>query len=102
MKNFIFLIISGLLIPSVRSADLGTSLIDVNRFWAYETHALNTVSSQHCDLDANEMIQLHLQLVHRELSSRDVSHLSSELRQNRSRSLEHLKYYAERASFLKI
>ena len=99
MKNLILSFACALLLPGLYASDLGSSLIDVNRFWAYETNTLSAVSSQHCDFDAVEMIQLHLRLVHEELSSRDVSHLSEQLRENRRRSLENLEYYAERARF---
>lgn len=99
MKNFILIILVFLTLTEARSADLASSLIDVNRFWAFESNALQNIGDQDCDLDASEMIQLHLKLVHQELASRDVSHLSAELRQNRKRSLEHLSYYAERGLF---
>lgn len=99
MKNLTCVFLIFLILPEVRSADLASALIDVNRFWAYETPALKAVSSQECDLDARKMIQLHLQLVHKHLASRDVSHLSAEFRENRKQSLEHLHYYAERGLF---
>lgn len=88
-----------LLFGSMRASDMSSQLIEVNKFWAYESTALSQYTNAHCELNATEMIQLHLNLVYRELSSRDISHLSSVEQERRRESLGHLQFYATRGLF---
>lgn len=97
-RSIIFFLLT-LVSVQLSAGDFSSALIDVNKFWAYETTALSMVNSQECNLGSNEMIQMHLRLVHDELLSRDISHLSSEQQINRLTSLQHLQYYAERGVF---
>lgn len=99
MKKSVFILLALLFLNATRAADLASALVDVNKFWAYETEALSKVSAQACNNDPGQLIQLHLQLVQRELSSRDVSHLTTREQEKRQESLEHLKIYAERGIF---
>ena len=101
MKKSYLILLASFALQSLFASDLATSLIDVNRFWAYESQALQQVLDRECVPDQSNLIQLHLNLVHEELSSRDVSHLTEEQRMNRFRALGHLKYYAERGLFPK-
>lgn len=75
------------------------ALVDINDRWAFETNAWANLADVPNSYSETELIQKHLFLVHQELKSRDVDHLSEIEKQNRTSSLEDLKEYAERGLF---
>ncbi len=99
MKNFLFLLCLLVFASKLDASKLASALIEVNKYWAYETQALTKITAEDCAYDSYEMIQLHLRLVYDELSHREVSHLPEAQKKRRKESLEHLKYYADRALF---
>lgn len=75
-------------------------LVELNNRWAWEASVADLdIPATHQILSERELIQYHLNEVHRVLSERTTEALSEEQRQNRSLSLEHLKTYAQRGLF---
>ncbi len=83
----------------MRAEGLLEKLVDINDRWAYEQQSWTDVPNLNSNFSESELIQLHLYLVHAELSQRNVENLTLEQKQNRASSLVDLYKYAERGLF---
>ncbi len=74
-------------------------LAAINSYWNCQNDLDKITIPKHKERSDNEWIKIHLSLVEKVLSSRDVSHLTIEQRKNRTAALLHLNEYWHAGNF---
>lgn len=92
-----FLLFSPVLLAS--DSNLLDELQHLNEFWVEQDSEFNLASITADNLSRNQLIQLHLLLVERELRTRPTEHLSNSQKENRKQNLSILLEYAKAGSY---